>query len=200
MNLFRQLFICLTFTLISSCVQLIDATTTGPIRQDPGKRTFGNYIDDKKIKTMIAVNLRKAAPGLEQAHVNVHVFNGHVLLTGEVPSEELRSLAGAIARDSHMVKQAYNELRIQGNSTFFSRTNDNWIATKVKSQLLASDNVNSSRVKTVVENRTVYIMGLLNEEEAEFITEIIKNTVGVEKVVRVIEYVDNKAFADGYSN
>lgn len=179
---------CLIWSL-SACVSVMDATNNEPIRPDPGKRSFGTYIDDEKLENVIAVNLRKTGPGLESAHINVFCFNGVVLLTGEVPSQDLRQLAGETARKISQVRQVHNELLVQSNSTFFSRTNDNWLASKVRSKVLLAE-IESERVKVIVENRVVYLMGLLTREEAQTVSEMVAETSGVEKVVRVFEYID----------
>jgi len=41
-----------------------------------------------------------------------------------------------------------------------------------------------------VEDRKVYLMGLLSRAQAEKITDVIRRQKGVRKVVRAIEYVD----------
>lgn len=177
------------FVLLSGCVTVMDATSEKPIQPDPGKRSFGTYLDDQKLESVISVNLRKTGPGLEKAHINVFCFNGVVLLTGEVPSRELRELAGETARDIAQVRQVHNQLLIQNNATFFSRTNDNWLASKVRAKVLLAD-IESERIKVIVENRVVYLMGLVTEQEARKVAESAANTDGVNKVVRVFEYID----------
>lgn len=186
----RLPFLLVFFFLLSGCVTMLDATSDGPIEPDPGKRTFGAYVDDERLEAMIQVNLRKADPSLEDAHINVMSFNGVVLLTGEVPSSDLRQAAGETVRSISKVRQVHNELLVQSNSTFFSRTNDNWIATKLRSKILANRDIESERVKLVVENRVVFIMGLLTRDEANLVSSIAAQVSGVEKVVRVIEYIE----------
>lgn len=178
------------FCILSACVTMLDATSDGPIEPDPGKRTFGAYVDDQRLEAMIQVNLRKADPRLADAHINVMSFNGVVLLTGEVPSSDLRQAAGETVRAISKVRQVHNELLVQSNSTVFSRTNDNWIATKLRSKILANRDIESERVKIVVENRVVFLMGLLTREEANLVSGIAAEISGVEKVVRVIEYIE----------
>lgn len=178
--------------LFSGCVTIVDATSEGPIQTDPGKRTFGEYWDDKQIKTIVAVNLKKASPGLKQSHINVHSFRGVVLLTGEVPSHKLRDLASQTTKDVHLVRQVYNELQVRPKSSFFSRTSDNFLTTKINVKLLAYKDIDSDRVKVIVEDDIVYLMGLLTKVQAEKITQVVRRTGGVKKVVRAIEYVDDQ--------
>ncbi len=177
---------------LSGCVTMLDATSDGPLEPDPGRRTFGAYVDDQRLETVIKVNLRKADPDLAEANINVLSFNGVVLLTGEVPSSDLRQAAGEIVRSINKVRQVHNELLVKSNSTFFSRSNDNWLTTKLRGKILANRDIESERVKVVVENRVVYLMGLLTREEANLVSEIAAQTEGVEKVVRVIEYIEQR--------
>ena len=190
-HVISTVFSLLIITMCTAgCVSIIDATTEDPIQIDPGKRSFGGYIDDKKLKTVIGVNLKKADEQLEKAHINVHSYNSVVLLTGEVATQELRALAGDTARKVNKVRQVYNELTIGPKTTFLSRANDDWIQSRISGNLLLHKDIQSSRVKVIVEDNVVYLMGLLTKIQAEKITDIVKKTRGVEKVVRAIEYIE----------
>lgn len=183
------LLLGLLFTL-SGCVSIVDATTAEPIKTDPGKRSMGDKWDDANLTTIVAVNLRKASEELDDAHINVHSFNQVILLTGEIPTKEAYELAGKTARDVSRVRQVYNELQIQPNTSFLSRTNDNYLEMKIASKLIAHDDIDSSRVEIIVENEIVYLMGLITMVQAEKITDVVANTNGVKKVVRAIEYIE----------
>ncbi len=180
----------LLISSLGGCVTVIDATTDEPLQIDAGKRSFGEYMDDRRLGTVIAVNIKKADPRLDDAHVNVHSYNAVILLTGEVADKELRDLAGATARKVNKVRQVYNELSIGPQTTFLSRTNDNWIQSRIKSKLLFNSDIDSSRVKIIVEDNVVYLMGMLTKVQTEKITEIVRKTRGVTKVIRAIEYLD----------
>lgn len=191
MGLVNILQLCSATLLLSGCVTLLDATNEGPIDPEPGKRSLGQYFSDENLETIIAVNLRKANPELADAHINILCFNDVVLLTGEVPSQKLRQMASETVREIKQVRQVHNELLVQSNATFFSRTNDNWLATKVRSLLIANRDIDAERIKVVVENRVVYLMGLVNRQEANTVSQVAASVDGVEKVVRVFEYIEN---------
>ena len=175
---------------LTGCVTLLDATNDQPIQPDPGRRTFGAFVDDERLETVIAVNLKKHGKGLETSHVNVKCFNGVVLLTGEVQSLDVKQTAGEIVRGLSKVRQVHNELAVAPNSTMASRSADNWIATKTRSKLIADRSIEAERVKVIVENRVVYLMGLLSRNEADLVSDLAARVKGVEKVVRVIEYIN----------
>lgn len=191
MHLIKIARLCLLTVLLNGCVTLLDATNNGPIDPEPGKRNLGQYFSDENLETIIAVNLRKASQDLADAHINILCFNNVVLLTGEVPSKELRQAASETVRGIKQVRQVHNELLVQSNSTFFSRTNDNWLATKVRAKFIFNQDIDQERIKVVVENRVVYLMGLLTRSEAAIASQVAANTSGVEKVVRVFEYLED---------
>ncbi len=183
-------FILAAALLMIGCVSILDATREEPIQIDPGKRSFGGYMDDKQLKTVISVNIKKSDPKLKEAHINVHTYNAVVLLTGEVETAELRRLAADTARKVNKVRQVYNELTVGPKTTFLSRTNDNWIHSRIKSKLVFNTDIDSDRVEIIVEDNVVYLMGKLTKVQAEKITEVVRTSRGVDKVVRAIEYIE----------
>ncbi|WP_299591270.1 BON domain-containing protein [uncultured Microbulbifer sp.] len=179
-----------TLTLFGGCATVLDATHDGPIQPDPGERSFGTYIDDQQLETITKVNIGKAHPDLKAANIDVVSFNGVVLLTGQVSSNDLRNLAGGTAQQVHSVRQVYNEIQVRGTTSVLARTSDTWLTTKVKSALLTDKEIDSGRIKVVTENGVVYLMGLLTRQEAENAAEKTRTVGGVQKVVKAVEYID----------
>ena len=168
----------------------IASRSDGSITPNPGKRSFGAYIDDRQITEILKNNIYNDDPRFEASKVKVYSFNKVVLLTGEVPSHDLKMRAGQIAQNVHSVRSVHNELEVTTNSTFMSNTNDTWIFNKVKAQLIADSGISAKRVEVIVENEVVYLMGLLTRSEANRVTNIVRTTSGVRKVIRVFEYID----------
>jgi len=177
-------------SLLSGCAALLEATTEDPIQLHPGKRTLGAMIDDEQLETIAQVNISKASPELDFAHINVVAYNGVLLLTGQVNSGELRNLAGSTVNKIPKVRQVFNEIQVQGQTSLLARTNDSWLTTKVKTILLANKDINSGRIKIVTENGVVYLMGLLSRIESDRVAQLISTTGGVQKVVKAVEYID----------
>jgi len=188
LRLIPLLFICCT--LMSGCTSIIHATTDKPIQPNPSETPVGTDINDLQIETLIGVNIKKADPTLERSHINVNAYNGVVLLTGEVPNNELRSLAGQTARDFRGVRQVYNEIQTAGATSFLSRSNDVWLTTKVKTKLLADKRVSGRSYKVVSESGVIYLMGIVTRASANRAAEIASQTKGARRVVKVIEYLD----------
>jgi osmotically-inducible protein OsmY len=125
----------------------------------------------------------------DQGHVNITCYNYMVLITGEVPTQEDKARVEKIVAEVPQVKTVVNELQIAGATSVGSRSNDAYITSKVKSNLLAADKVKPTQVKVVTENGVVYLLGLVTREEADSATETARSTGGVQKVVRVFEYI-----------
>ena len=175
---------------VTGCTEILTATRDKPIQPDPSETSLGTDLDDFQMETAIGVNINKASPDLHAAHINVHSYNGVILLTGEVANNSLRALAGDTARAYRGVRLVHNELTIQGKSSFLSRTNDTWLRTKLRTKFLASDKVRSSTVKIVAESGTIYLMGVLSRASADQAALIASHTGGVKRVVKLFEYLD----------
>jgi osmotically-inducible protein OsmY len=190
----RHFFIALAMLVglvgLAGCAQIIHVTTSEPIQVNPKKRTLGTKIDDSNLETITRVNLKKASPDFDEANVNIDCFNGVLLLTGQVPTENLRQLAGSTAAQINTVRQVHNELEVIPNKDFKAGSYDTWLATKIKTKLFANSDIESRRIHFITENRSVFLMGLVSRHEAAKITRVAANTKGVTQVVKVFEYID----------
>jgi osmotically-inducible protein OsmY len=179
----------LALPLVQGCGALLagGAAATGVVvSQD--RRTMGTLTEDEGIE--IKTSSRIGERFKDGVHINVTSYNRMVLLTGEVPDAEARTEAERIAWSVENVRGVHNELAVAGVSSFTVRSNDSLITTKVKGRLLDSGKINPLHVKVVTENSIVYLMGLVTKDEANEATEVARTTSGVQKVVRVFEYLN----------
>jgi osmotically-inducible protein OsmY len=187
----HQIIIILSLAFfLSGCTSLVNSVVKEPINPDPTSSSFGSDINDLKMDTFIGVNIKKASPALKKSHINVHVYAGVVLLTGEVPNQDLKTLAGNTARAYNGARQVHNELALRGNSSIVSRTNDTIITAQVKTKLTFDKEVESSNIEVTTEDSVVYLMGKVRRLSGEKATAIASGTSGVRKVIKVFEYVD----------
>jgi osmotically-inducible protein OsmY len=156
---------------------------------DPQVRTPGTMIDDQVIETMVKRAIWNADPAFDSAHLVAVSYNGVLLLAGQVESEDLRRRAEEIAQGHDKVRKVHNELEIGGPTSMVARANDSWLTTKVKTRMLADAEVAARKIKVVTENGTVYLMGLLPREEADLAVEVARSVYGVQKIVKVFEYI-----------
>jgi osmotically-inducible protein OsmY len=174
---------------LSGCARVIHATTSEPVQINNNKRSLGTKLNDDRLETYARVNILKADPAFENARINIDSFNGLLLLTGQVPTEQLRQLAGNTVGAINSVRQVHNELQVGPSARFGSQSLDTWITTKIKSRLVAS-RIQSRRIHIITEAQTVFLMGLVSRYEADRIVEVARTSDGVQQVVKVFEYVD----------
>jgi len=187
----RQLIVlAISAIFLIGCTSVVNTFTTKPFEPDPTKKGVIANINDAKMSTFIGVNLKKADPGLDDAHINVTTVNAVVLLAGEVPSNELKALAGKVAREFTGVRKVHNELQVRGNTTLVSRTNDSILAAQIKTKLVFEKQVNSSQITILAEDGVIFLMGITTKANGDLAANIASSNSGVRKVVKVFEYVD----------
>lgn len=181
--------------LLGGVLFLVGCATSGSVSAGEGNgasasRTAGALFDDNALKRIAVVNVRRAHEDLLTANLAITSFNGVVLLAGQVPNAEMKSLAETEVLKLKRARRVYNELEIGEATSMLTRSRDVWLTGKVKAQLLASDEVRGTGVKVVTENGSTYLMGLVTRAEADQATEVARNVSGVRQVVRLFEYVD----------
>ncbi len=156
---------------------------------DPRVRTPGVIIDDQVIETLVKREIWNSDPAFDSAHLVAVSYNGVLLLTGQVETTELKQKAEEIAAGLEKVRKVHNELEVGGPISMVARANDSWLTTKVKTKMLADAEVAARKVKVVTENGTVYLMGMLPRDEADAAVEAARSVYGVQKIVKVFEYI-----------
>ena len=154
------------------------------------RRTTGTVVDDEFIEFKAEEAWGADDELHAQGHFNATSFNGVLLITGEVPSETLRQRSASLVRNLPKVREVHNELRVAAPSSLPSRSSDSWVTGKVKTALLNAESVESLHVKVVTEAGVVYLMGLVSRAEADAATDVARRVDGVQRVVKVFEYLD----------
>jgi len=153
------------------------------------RRTLGAQTEDKEI-TAKANDRLHAAIG-DAGHVDVTSYNRKVLLTGEVRDEQMKQQAEQEVRQVRGVQDVMNELEIGFNSSLSSRSNDAYITTKVRSELVAERTLNSNAIYVNTERGTVYLLGIVTQTEGQVAAERAANVSGVQRVVKMFEYISD---------
>ena len=153
-------------------------------------RTPKTLLSDKKLERLVEEHITAAHEGLASSRVKAVSYDGVVLVVGQVPSEALRERAERVLGGIPAVRRFHNELRVRGATNLMARANDDWLTTKVVSRLAASDEVNASRIKVVVEDSVAYLIGIVPPAEADHAANLTSEVLGVHKVVKVFEYLN----------
>ncbi len=176
----------------TSCVPAVVGVATGTAATvGSDNRSVGAFVEDESIELKIQ-NVLQADPEIsEDRHINATSYNGIVLLTGEVPSEQQLRLVADKASSVNKVRKVHNHLQIGQATNIVARGKDTGITTAIKARMLAHKELSSLRIKVVTEAETVYLMGLVVSAQADAATEIARTTRGVTKVVRLFEITSN---------
>jgi osmotically-inducible protein OsmY len=188
MRLLNQLLlVAAVCSVLSGCFPVVAGGAAAGGLAAADRRTSGAYVEDEGIEWKSQTQINDALG--DNIHINVTSYNRNVLLTGEVFDETSKSKAEAIAKSIDNVRNVTNELQVAGKSSLTSRSNDTLLTSKVKGQMFKENRFPANYVKVVTEKSVVYLIGMVTRQEAEMAVEIARNTDGVEKVVKVFEYV-----------
>ena len=144
-------------------------------RRTPGVQAIDNGIE---LEANAALSKRFG----DNAHINVTSFNQKVLLTGEVKDADIKGEAGAYVKAMKNARTVFNELVVGPNSTYTARANDSYLESKLKAQMIFTDKLPSNSMSIVAEGSSVYLMGILTQNEADLAKKVASNTNGVKDV------------------
>jgi osmotically-inducible protein OsmY len=178
--------------LLQACVEMAVVGAGAAAMASDDRRSLGAQTEDKEIG--LRGESRIGDRFGDKAHVNVNSYNRNVLLTGEAPDAAAKAQIERIVREIPNVRGVVNEIQIAGVSSYSARGNDTFITSKVKARFVDdSSGFSVNHVKVVTEGSVVYLLGLVTRKEAEAAVEIARTTGGVQKVVRVFEYIEPPA-------
>jgi osmotically-inducible protein OsmY len=156
------------------------------------RRATGINMEDQNIE-LKALHLRLQDEELKNhSKVSATSYNLVLLLTGQAETEELRQRNEDIVSTIPSVKRVVNEIEVGSLANMGEKSNDFYITSKVKVKLfnVKLQGFDPTRVKVVTERGSVYLMGLLTEQEADAVVEVVRYVSGVKRVVKVFEYVE----------
>jgi len=174
---------------LSGCVPLVvGAGVVAGATVATDRRTTGTQVDDEVIEDKASLAIQEKFKG-DAFHINVTSYNGIVLLTGEVPAEQAKADIEQTVRSNPKVRAIQNELVVGPATDLGSRSNDTLITSKVKARFVESNKFQINHVKVVTERGVVYLMGIVTRQEGDAAAQIASTTEGVQRVVKVFEYI-----------
>lgn len=171
---------------LQGCFPMIAAGAGAAALSVIDRRTTGTQVEDEGIELRASNRIGERYG--DKVHVNVTSFNRGVLLTGEAPDENTRVAIEKIVLGVPNVRGVTNDVAVAGNTSLTARSNDSFLTSKVKARFVDANRFNAVHVKVVTENRAVYLLGLVTQQEADAAVEIARTTGDVRKVVKVFEY------------
>lgn len=118
--------------------------------------------------------------------VSIEVYEGRVLLTGRVPTEERRAEAVRLAWTVESVKDVINEIRVSENP-LADIANDSWITTQLTSKLTFDKDVYAVNYSIETVGGIIYLIGVA-QSQAE-LDRVVNHARSIKYVKQVISHV-----------
>jgi len=118
--------------------------------------------------------------------VGLEVYEGRVLLTGRVPTEEMRAQAVRIAWSVADVKDVINEVVISPNP-LSDMANDTWITTQLKTTMTLDTEILAINYSIETVGGVIYLIGIA-QNDAE-LQRVINHARAIKYVKRVVSHV-----------
>ena len=186
-----QPIVLLLAFVVSACSSLHTANN-GATHQN-GERTVQTAINDIRVENEIKNLIKKELPQAGTSRIELHVFHRTVLITGQVPDTTMKEKISRLAEKVAVTGKVHNELEIRQPLSWQEIADDSLIATRTKGQLVGTDGIDSGKISVIVENRVLYLMGLVTQEESERIVRSVKSVPGLTKIVRAMEIYEKTA-------
>lgn len=159
----------------------------------PEQRSLGDRIADQRIRSRIMAEIFSDEALQYESNINVTVFHGTALLTGEVPDRETGRRIARLAREESGADAVYNELVIAPLSSVFARTRDSLLAAAARTRVMTLDepeDLDAGRIRIVAERARLYLLGPVTRAEADAVVDTVRRINGVREVVRLFDYPD----------
>ena len=185
---------CVFAVLLSSC------SSRKPFRDN--QQSVYNVADrrspesadyDKDISEAIREDILSDSEIKRFSHVNVNVYNGAVLLTGEVMNEAFKSKIVEAVRIVKNVKIVHDNLVVDYPSDNLSRANDRRISQNIRqalTQIRTIPGFDSSLVRVFTEQGTVYLMGRVHRDEGLVVINVVRTEPDIRQLITVFDYID----------
>ncbi|MEN9898040.1 MAG: hypothetical protein RLZZ66_1689 [Pseudomonadota bacterium] len=148
---------------------------------------------DKDIYESIREDILSDSEIKRFSHVNVNVYNGAVLLTGEVMNDAFKSKIVEAVRIVKNVKIVHDNLVVDYPSDNLSRANDRRISQNIRqalTQIRTIPGFDSSLVRVFTEQGTVYLMGRVHRDEGLVVINVVRTEPDIRQLITVFDYID----------
>ena len=178
-------FILSVTFLLSGCA----AGVLGGPSSYSDRRTTESQFTDEKLEWQTVLKTQDVEG---EFRANFVSYNQVILITGQSPNQEIIDKIFSIVTNMENVKKVKNYMTVGPENTVRGIANDIAITSNVISRVFAEDDKGQTplsilHLKVFTEEGTVYLMGILNQQEANKAISISKSSRGVKKVVPLFE-------------
>ncbi|WP_246237536.1 BON domain-containing protein [Caldichromatium japonicum] len=186
-----EIFLYLVLSaLTSGCAPLIvggAAVAGAAVLHD--RRLPQTILDDRQIELAAHKLLAEDAAFERGARIAIHSYNRTVLLTGQAESHQLAHRAADRISRLPKVERVIDEIRIGPLLSLARQAEDRALAARISLELagIALPDFDPTRIKPVVADGVVYLLGLVTRQEAEQVAERTRHIPGVRTVILLFE-------------
>ena len=157
------------------------------------ERTIPQRLLDSSIEHTVKVNVYGLQENLQaNSRISIDSFYSEVLLSGEVPTEAIKTEIEQMVSSMPDVRRVYNELNVSVARGYSATVHDGYITSKLMAKIAASDGVKASQVKVVTDDGVVYVMGRLTPTQQNYLIDIANTTVGVTELVLLTTLLNDR--------
>ena len=159
------------------------------------RRSTEVQISDNKIFMSTWAPVQEIVDNQKQkSHFNIAVFNKAIVIVGQVPNEEVKNKITDVLSKLENVKTVHNKIEVSKANKLKQRAKDTITTSNVKTRLFLElkNEVHPLHVKIMTQNDVIYLLGIVNNKEADEAIQIAKSSKGVKLVVPLFE-LDNEA-------
>ncbi len=150
------------------------------------ERGLGQGVEDQRIRLEINSKWLQHDEKMYRL-LSLQVQEARVLLTGALPSQEMRLAAVRLAWEVDGVKEVINEITITDEGGLGTYARDTWISTQIKTKLIFDVEVSSINYSIETVHGVVYLMGIAKDDIE--LSRVINHARNVSYVERVVSYV-----------
>ena len=119
--------------------------------------------------------------------LNTTIFEGRVLITGNVKNTTLRDQVSQIVWGVKGVREVLNEIEIQETNSVTQIARDKFIQTSLQARMLGDKIVSDINYKMIAHNNVLYIIGIA-QSQAE-LEKIVAHARAIRYVKRFVNYI-----------
>lgn len=178
--------LCLVSILpLGGCVGMVvgGAATAGLAAYQ--ERGIAGVAEDTATATRIRAKLLDTDKELF-GDIGIEVYEGRVLLTGRVPTEDMRATAVRLSWSVTNVKDVINEVQISANP-LSDLANDTWITTQLKTKMTLDEKVLAINYSIETVGAVIYLIGIA-QDQAE-LDRVLNHARSIKYVKKVVNHV-----------
>lgn len=193
-SLHRLLMVAVMLLTLNACalVAVGAIVVTGSAVHD--RRSIETVVDDQ----LLNIAVRDALYGTDafgnESRIKISVFNGWVLLAGEVVTEDQVEKATSLVGGVTGLVKLFNELAPEPHASLTQASRDRLLSIQAKAAVADIKDMprfDASRVKITTARGNVYLQGLVTEAEGARVAEQVRYVSGVDRVVVLFEWIES---------